>query len=101
MNFEMQELVGRWGLTKQGTLVQIEHIDFGGYRVNHLEHWKVSYPLKARMIIEMHGKSYWASHAIQHKGQLYLDDIDLLDPEVVDIYMQANNIKLPERNRKL
>lgn len=95
MNFEMQELVGNWFLGGEDRFIgQIVSIDMRGYRA---EGWLPKYPVKIKLLSKLvDGSGYWHFSP----NIYYLDQLTLITPEVAEIYMQANNLTLPERKTK-
>lgn len=90
MNFEMQDLVGSWVLVG-GEIGKIDSINMQG---NSSNGWKPRYPVNLRLLVKRHdGETYWV-HG--HKAH-YLDQLDIIPPEVAEIYMQANNLSIPKR----
>ena len=97
MNFDMQDLVGKWCLaTFKGRelLCKVSHIDFTGSKFNYANSWTPTYPLKLKTPVKIGDHIGWSNLPMV----AYLHDVTVLEPEMADIYIQANNIKLPERN---
>lgn len=95
MNFEMQDLVGSWCILEDGRLGKIDEI-YMRNGVGDSKIWKPRYPVRLSILSNtLGGNCHWFS---THKTH-YLDQLNIITPEVAEIYMQANNLTPPERKR--
>lgn len=96
MNFEMQHLVGKWCLVKfrgEDRLCRISGIDFSGSKLHHLGAWTPSYPIKVITPVRIGEECRWTKLPLP---ELYLHNVTVLEPEMADIYIQANNLEIPK-----
>jgi hypothetical protein len=94
MNFEMQDLVGKWCLVKfrgGDRLCRISEINFAGSKFHYVDAWKPTYPIKVITPVRIGEACKWTKLPLH---ELYLHDVTVLEPEMADIYIQANNIEI-------
>lgn len=101
MNFEMQELVGKWCFLKDGyyldgAIGRITNIDLASNMTLYSDKgWTPSYPIKIALLVNLAGHCRW----INHSRTTYLRDIETITPEVAQIYMQANGLYDPSERK--
>jgi hypothetical protein len=96
MNFEMQDLVGKWCLVKfrgEDRLCRISGINFAGSKLHYLGAWKPSYPIRVITPVRIGEECRWTKLPLP---ELYLHNVTVLEPEMADIYIQANNLEIPK-----
>jgi hypothetical protein len=95
----MQELIGKWffieamGDTQLGKILSI---DMRGNKFGYTTgNWKPLFPLNVALLMRFpSGDVRW--HNFKHT--VYEKDLEIITPEVAQLYMQANNLII-ERNQ--
>lgn len=98
MNFEMQSVVGNWAFVEYGgqnCIGIITGIDMRGAGYGKGTSWKPTYPIKMNILVNVMGGTRWHYPMVQ----LYLHDVEIVTPEVAEIFKQANDLIPPERKR--
>lgn len=101
MNFDMQDLVGKWFFIEAmgGTqLGKILSIDMSGSKFGYTTgNWKPLFPLKTALLMKFpSGDVRWH----QFKHTVYEKDIEIITPEIAQIYMQANNLIIERKQNE-
>lgn len=90
MNFDNQELMGKWCLHRE-EIAKIAEVKM----TKPVAGWNVLVPIRLAYLMKtLDGNFRW----VNMPRWLELADVTIITDEVADIFMQANNLKLPKRN---
>lgn len=89
MNFDNQELMGKWCIHRD-EIAKIAEVKIS----KPIAGWTALAPIRLAYLMKtMNGNFRWVSMP----KWIDLSDVTVITEEVADIFMQANKLKLPER----